>query len=944
MSLQLPVPVKIYFVIGGADVDVTSYVQGLGGRNAVDIFWGFRDASNSLSPSEVAFQIFDPNGDLDWENPYSAYFGRYGLGAQVRVEIDDGHADTLVRMIGQLTRFNAAWRATAGADTMVDVLVSGLRRQDSQYTQPIRSPAYRALAQAAARASMLVYLPLEEESSSSTVASPIDAHPTVSWAGGVQFGGYADHPATPRMVTLTEGGIIFVVAPAHTASTEYRIAATWHIPAEGPGGDNHAYRMYFFGGTLDFADVVISDAGVLQIFGYRSGSQVHATTTVDFSVELLGTDVAVSVDFVQNGADIDLTLSVYLDASASQIGVGLSDTWAARTFGAYHSIAIQQQFAGEFSVGHLVVTTDTASLASFLEPIGSGACAWRGFEGEAAGSRIARLLEDAGLGVEYRNGNGGVFSAINSPLMGPQGVDTLSNLLDEAIDVDGGLLPELRDSATPGRLYCGWQGLVNQPPKFTLMYGVADGAQVGTEGSLMQQADDDFALASGIVVNRRGGATFELTQEADGYHYHGADPSVAADGIGDRIAGPFELNLFSDNQLPPAAGWRLHLASWKGRRYPQVVVDLTRSALSGSDTLIAAVRSAYVGDVIRIRMPTTGTPRYLDQYDLRLMIMGCTETSGRQGHVFRFVCRSADPWEIETVDTSGSTLFHGRNTTDTSFRLSTHLGPQWSEVTSYYLQVSGEVVRLDSLSTGTIAFIAAGTASSANNASTTPGLPAGLNASAGETLVLVSAIRNSGTGTPDVPSGWTLLADAGNVKVMARPYESGVVAPTCTYTGGAANADTWSRIFAFDELSMAAAGGTKKVPAHATQLNGSAQNIAYPALNVERDGALILYIGWKQDDWTSVATLAGATEATDSPVTAGDDMGVVVDYAIQTTATDIPAGSFTVTGGISAISRGLVLALRPTQVGTVVRGLNNVSVSPAAGAAVRMWRPGVDGL
>lgn len=947
MSLQLPIPVKVFFMIEGALVDVTSYVLGIEGVRAIIIEWGYRDGSDALMPSTARFTLNDPDGALDWENPYSVYYGRYGKGAQVWIEIDDGVTATLVRLIGQLTTFNARWRATAGADTTVEVVVTSLRRRDSQYVRPVRSPAYRALTTTAALASMLVYLPLEETSGSTILSSPVDDHPAVAWSGSVSFGAYTGHPATPRMVTLGQG-ILFVVAPPHTAGTEYRISALWHIPAAGTGGDNHSYRVYFTGGTLDFADIIVTDAFLMQMIGYRNGVAVETSIAPDYLDELSGTDVAVAIDFVQNGADIEASLTIYTDSSfGSQVSTSLTDTWPARTFGALHSVAVQGQFSGaEWSIGHLAITTSLTALDDLLETQAGGSRAWRGYEREAATWRIRRLATETGLGHTFRDGaTAGLINAVNGPALGPQASDTLDQLFAEAIEVDGGLLGETRTSATPGPFIAQWQGLVNQPPKFTLTYGTADGAQVGTGSEDMRTADDDFAMASSIVMTRRDGATVELTStDDDGLHWTADDPADNPRGIGDRPAGPFEVNLYEDDQLPGTAGWRLHMASWRGRRYPQLVIDLTRSTLSTDNALIQAVRSAYLGDVAVVQMPTTAAPKWADPLELRLMIMGGIEEIGQLGHTFRFATRPADAWEVEGMDTSGSTLFHPRDTDDTGFRFTTTLGPQWSTTTPYFLQVSGEVVRLDSLSDQTITYIAAGAASSGNNANTTPGLPAGITVDSGELLVLISAIRSSGTGTPDTPAGWTVLADAGNVKVMARPYSTGVVAPTCTYTGGAAGDDTWSRIFAWDNASTAAAGGTKLVPAHATQLNASAQDIAYPALAVTRDGALIIYVGWKQDDWTSVATLAGATEVSDSPLTAGNDMGIVVDYAIQTTATDIAAGSFTVTGGASAISRGIVVALRPTQLGSVTRAMNNVSISPAEGATVRAWRPGVEGL
>lgn len=200
------------------------------------------------------------------------------------------------------------------------------------------------------------------------------------------------------------------------------------------------------------------------------------------------------------------------------------------------------------------------------------------------------------------------------------------------------------------------------------------------------------------------------------------------------------------------------------------------------------------------------------------------------------------------------------------------------------------------------AFIAAGAAAHADNASITPGLPAGMVAD--DLMLLWAAIRNSGTGTVDTPAGYTLLLQNGNASLFGKHYDGSEAAPLVTFTGGAALASCSAQMCAFSGLSMDILG-------QASQLNASAQNIAYPALTTLENSAL-LWLGWKQDDWTSVNTLAGTTEIGEPSTTLGDDQGIVWDYLISGPIA-IGAGSFTVVGGASAISRGSIIALRGTR-------------------------------
>lgn len=213
--------------------------------------------------------------------------------------------------------------------------------------------------------------------------------------------------------------------------------------------------------------------------------------------------------------------------------------------------------------------------------------------------------------------------------------------------------------------------------------------------------------------------------------------------------------------------------------------------------------------------------------------------------------------------------------------------------------------RVRGIESGPVAFVAAGVASTAVNASVVPAHPAGLVV--GDLKVILASIRNSGTGTVSVPAGWTLLRylSADNSPVCAallgRIHQSADVAPTVAFGGGVANADTIAQMAAWRRAALTPVTS-------AAGLNSSAQNIAFPALTIPDDNQLVVVAGWKQDDNTGVATLAGFAEIGDTSTATGDDASQAWDYQIQTTAANIAAGSLVVSGGAAAISRGGVVA------------------------------------
>jgi len=207
-----------------------------------------------------------------------------------------------------------------------------------------------------------------------------------------------------------------------------------------------------------------------------------------------------------------------------------------------------------------------------------------------------------------------------------------------------------------------------------------------------------------------------------------------------------------------------------------------------------------------------------------------------------------------------------------------------------------------------LSFVAAGTAAHGNNASVVPGLPAGL--ASGDRMYMLAAIRNSPTGVPTTPAGWTLLVDGANMRLFGKVAGGAEVAPTVSFTGGVANADTSAQIAAFR--------GAELNPSYlAQQLNVSGQDITTPSIVFPTGETLfdsvLLYFGWKQDDWTSVDTLTNAIEIGEPDTTTGDDQGIVWDYRITAFSfSAVASRTFTVTGGVAAISRGGVAAFEPT--------------------------------
>jgi hypothetical protein len=499
------------------------------------------------------------------------------------------------------------------------------------------------------------------------------------------------------------------------------------------------------------------------------------------------------------------------------------------------------------------------------------------------------------------------------------------------MDVDGGFLFEPRQVLAVG--YRTLRSLQCQSAGLALDY-----ASQHLAGSF-EPHPDDLNVMNDVEVARRDGSSSRQTLDSGAL-----STQAPPDGVGLYDA-QFTLNAETDDHLPQLAGWLLHLGTWDEERFPSLEVWLERAVFAASASLTASARALDLGDVATVDNP----PAWLPQDQIRLIVQGCREHINKWEHRLQWNTTPAGPFDVAVLDsdtyakldTEGSQLLSDTTSGATSVNVATTSGPPWTTAAGEFpfdVRFGGERATATAIADQTLTFVAAGTVAHANNASVTPTLPAGCQA--GDLLLILAAIRNSGAGIPDTPTLYQRLDvfnSTSNVQMYGRIHSGSESDPTVTFTGGVANADTSAQMVAFRSTFRAA---SKVVVASRAILNDTLQDIPYPQLPVRYDNCAILYVGWKQDDWTSVATIAGAAEIGEPDTTTGDDQGIVWDYVIQTSAADIPSGSFTVTGGAAAISRGAVVAIRSdVQTFTLTRSVNGVVKAHDAGTPLGLQTP-----
>lgn len=206
----------------------------------------------------------------------------------------------------------------------------------------------------------------------------------------------------------------------------------------------------------------------------------------------------------------------------------------------------------------------------------------------------------------------------------------------------------------------------------------------------------------------------------------------------------------------------------------------------------------------------------------------------------------------------------------------------------------------------TVTYVGAGTATTGNNTSVTPGAVSGI--AVGDVAVIEASIQTPSTATVDVPSGWTQLVASGGFALFGKVWASGDTMPLVSFTGGAAGSDTIVRAVALRGVGVDAL--TQSTSANLS--NTTALSVAYPALDVPGAGHAVLLAFWRGDDaGTSPTVPAGFTLVGLTAATAGNDASQAIYYSIQTTEADITSGTITLTGSVTAVSRALAIALKP---------------------------------
>ena len=884
--------------------DVTAYVRHAAG---VDYQTGRADQWSNTDETAASLVFDNRDGRFSRHNPSGAYYGRLSKNTPLRSGFDAGEG-TWYPVKQFVTEWPNRWDISR-VDKTTKIKTAGVRRRLAQGAV-VKSPLRRTWDAALPTA----YWPIEEGSDAKTIASVVANGPPLRLRGAVALGetlptlgsaGAADVSATGAAVFGSTG-----IPSIPVASWEVEVTIGWEtLPALDFTKMYPIMTLKTPGSAIEQWYVFLRSINPFGTYGfsvwYLTAGTIQEVVTIAPPL-VNGQPVSFRLALTQNGANIDVTVDPNGPGGTSTAATAAT-LYAPTYFEAsstFYTDAIGG-IPGGFAGGWQDLTHGPTSLShlAFLTPKRAAPVTYKianGFVGETAVARMTRICTEEGIRFSAQSGT--------TVAMGPQPSATALDVLDDCAKTDLGFL------------YQADFGLGYQPTDARTNATSAISIGFGQLGEPPEAADDDALYRNQWTVSRPNGISATV-RNSEGVTYNGLydDETVA--------------NVESDTTVDSQAGWRTNRDSIEVPRWPDLFINF---ANAGVRSLISTFSGLTFGPMATL----TGAPSPSPPEDRLVFVEGVSgfftpldftaRLTNSPADAYRVAKYASDAGDLGAVGrylSDGSTLRAAVTSGATSFDVDAGGGPWWTTAADDLTpnmrlrlfpartELHGEEIDVSAVTDVAGSFVSVGAAVSGTGVGpATPGMPAGI--AVGDTLFLVAVNRNIiPTVTAPVISSalWTLVADdsisnqPANMRVWARTYDGVFTAPGITFAGGA-TVDYQAQISAFRGLPLDA---TKVVLSYAANASASAADIAGAPMRPRHHRRLILAIGWRADDWTSVATYVATgttfTEISEPSVTAGDDQGFVWDYAFQTTEVDVPAGSFVVTGGGAAATRSIVL-------------------------------------
>lgn len=533
-------------------------------------------------------------------------------------------------------------------EATVSVTAARILRRMEQGAKTLRSVMYRGLTDFSV-VPAVAYWPGEDGDNATQIAAAVGTAP-MSITGAVDFAAYSGFLASDPLPQFDGAASAVAEVPAAAATGELRVFGLFHLPESGVPTPTRLLTISTTGTAAHWAIELNANDGAMRPLAWdREWQPILAGGYSGFDLndkKWLG-----GIWLRQDGGSVRWQLFMFEEGTSTGfVSEGIIGPY---TLGAATRISIGGSGnLNDTAIGHIAVFNQDTSTVIWDTALNL----LRAWAGETAGERMTRLTAEEDVPFTL------IGNSDDTELVGAQASSTLLELLREAADDDGGFLSETIDRL--GLTYRTREDLYNQTPRLLLDAASAPGGDIVNP---FAPALDDQAARNDVTVSRRGGSSAREFDEAD----------IEARGLYDE---QITLNVASDGQLGRIAGWRLHLGTWRGMRYPSV-----SPAINVNQALLDAWMTLRLGDLAEV----SNLPPQHAAASVLLMMQGYTESwlpervdvqiNATPGALWT-VATVSDGTDEQRVDTDGSIVAEPFTSgTDTELRVATEVGPTWTE-------------------------------------------------------------------------------------------------------------------------------------------------------------------------------------------------------------------------------------------------------------------------
>jgi hypothetical protein len=541
-------------------------------------------------------------------------------------------------------KWPARWHVS-GHDQRAPIQTAGILRRLGQGKKALDSTLRRRIPSF----SPLAYWPMEDGEAATAASSALPGGAPLT-VGGFAFAQDDSLDGSGPLPAVASGGLMRGRVPAPSSSILDWMVEMVYSTSSAPGADAEFLAITTSGTVTRWR--ILMRSGTATVQGYGSDSTLLVNQPIGIGADLFAGWNRLQFRVENVGIDVEWTVTWYNIAGSAGAFTGT----VAGAVGIPTAINTRFGTIPGLRVGHLAVFPQGTD-AFAPQPY---SFADHGYNGETARARLLRLASEEAETVTLSVVDGDLSRPTEK--LGPQRPGALLDLLQDAADVDGGVLYE--DSGKSALRYRTRTTLENQTPKLVLDY-----AQLAPP---FEPTEDDLNLRNVVEVNRdRGGSGQAVLDEGP--------LSTDEVGVYDESV---TLPLYQDDQAPLHAGWRLHLASWDEARYPTV-----RIMLHKHPELIPQVAALEIGDRIQI----TGTPPWMPPGPVDLIVQRIADDLRTFTWDVTLTCSPAGPWNVGVVDdpvlarvdTDGCTLGAAVDADDASLTLVSSPGPRWVDSATY---------------------------------------------------------------------------------------------------------------------------------------------------------------------------------------------------------------------------------------------------------------------